>query len=301
MLYRFRTSAKKAWFDFGTRRIAQTPPLRCDPASSLVILTQTIHRDLGMFLVAAKSFARYLRPKFFVIVDDGLEGNDHAVLRRHLSEVRFVPSREVDVGACPRGGMWERIHTIAKYSGDNYVIQLDADTLTLDRPTEVIEAVARNQTFTLGTTEGQRISSLEEAAAFARAHPNQNHMLIRAEAALGKYPGRESLKYVRGCAGFAGFARGQLNRAALEAFSTTMEGFVGNETWRQWGSEQVTSNFLIANAESPLVLPIDRYATFEGANSVQQAAFIHFLGTWRFRKGVYRRLSRRMIRQMLGG
>ncbi|MCB9654181.1 MAG: hypothetical protein H6729_08655 [Deltaproteobacteria bacterium] len=299
MLFRLHARLRKPWFNHRCREITATPPVVCEPESPVVFLTQTFHADVVMFLLAAKSLAQHLRPRAFVVVDDGLTGEDLALLTYHLSNVRFVQLSEVQLGPCPSGGTWERLLTIMDIVGDSYVIQLDADTLTLRQPTEVLDAVSKNRSFTIGTDLGQSITSFKESAAVAERHRRQDHMVIRAERAFSRYPGGEQLKYVRGCSGFAGFARGQFKRSDAETFSTNMADLIGASHWRSWGSEQVTSNFLIANAPDALVLPLERYATFEGRSSiVNDAAFVHFLGTYRFKRGLYGRLARRLIRRL---
>ena len=56
---------------------------------------------------------------------------------------------------------------------------------------------------------------------------------------------------------FAGFAPSGEGRRIAEAFSREATALLGAERWAQWGSEQVTSNFVIANQPDPLLLPYD--------------------------------------------
>ncbi len=70
------------------------------------------------------------------------------------------------------------------------------------------------------------------------------------------------------------------------------------EKWSEWGSEQVTSNLLIANASGSVVLPYPRYANFDQKFDLTldpaQCAFIHFIGTFRYSRGTYIAETRRL-------
>ena len=123
------------------------------------------------------------------------------------------------------------------------------------------------------------------------------------EAAIGSaaLPGYDSLRYVRGCAGFAGFAPGGHGRGLAEALSLAMDEAIGRDSWSRWGSEQVTSNFVVANGHDPLLLPYDRYLNFWNAalfgrsHFATDPAFIHFIGTYRFHGDAYLAATRTAI------
>jgi hypothetical protein len=69
--------------------------------------------------------------------------------------------------------------------------------------------------------------------------------------------------------------------------------------WEEWGTEQVTSNFLIASSPGGFVLPWPKYCCFYASEDVSQNALIHFIGTWRFRGGVYARLGKRVAAELV--
>lgn len=289
------TKYKKQFFNWLTRSVYDTEPLKCDPNSQVVVLSQSYHADMNMYLVAAKSFARHLSPRYFVIVDDGLTDGDRQVLRHHLDDVRFVRSAEVDVGVCPRRGCWERLASIATLCADHYVIQLDSDTVTRTRPDEVIQCVHEQRSFTLGTLQGAHVVPAREASQFA-AQFDGTHVQLVAERALADLPGAERARYVRGCAGFAGFARGALDLDKLQKFSQQMERLVGRAKWQEWGSEQFASNYFIANTPNPLVLPVASYVNWSPQKDAASAKFLHFIGDFRFKGWMYVRESRHAIR-----
>ena len=298
MITGIRKKFDRAWFDYRCSAIFNTPPVQCDPNSAFLIVSQLHHPDMIMYMLAMKSFARFVKPRGFVIVDDGLYPDDKRILSKHFTEMRFVPSKDVQLGACPAGGCWERLHTLSQENGAQYVIQLDSDTLTLNEPTEVLQCLAENRAFTLGTSTGRHVVGFEEASRFAHETPHK-HIQNHAERMLEKFPGHANLKYVRGCAGFAGFPIGQLPADKIEAFSVEMSKLVGREKWCEWGSEQVTSNYMAANAPNALVLPVERYPFWRPDMGIEKAVFVHFFGTFRFNAGMYQRQSAQVIQSLI--
>lgn len=297
MLNRIKRKLDRAWFNFRCAGVYKTPRVQCDSSSNVLIVSQLHHPDLTLYLLAAKSFARYVKPRGFVIVDDGLRPEDKRILSNHFECIQFVPRSSMGLDTCPTGGCWERLLTLASENKSHYVIQLDSDTLTLAEPAEVLQSIAAGRSFTLGTSSGTHFVALSEASRHAHEDPHK-HVQNHAERALGEYPGGAQLKYVRGCAGFTGFAPGKLSIPEIEKFSLQMQKLVGRQKWHEWGSEQVASNFMVANVDDSLVLPVDRYPFWEPGLDIRQAVLIHFFGTFRFMGGMYIRQGLRIIRQL---
>lgn len=297
MIGRIKNKFNKAWFNYRCTGIFDTPVVNCDPSSNIVIVSQLYHPDVAMYMLAMKSFARFVRPHSFVVVDDGLLAQDRATLLNHFDSIRFVPREAVPLNGCPAGGCWERLLTLSEENKAGYAIQLDADTLTLREPTEVIACASQNRTFTLGTKTGQQTAGLDVASRFAHERLSQ-HVQNHAERALVKYPGQEHLRYVRGCAGFTGFGQGNLPLNTIAEFSGHMSQLVGAEKWREWGSEQVASNFMAANAPEVLVLPVDRYPFWGPEVEIGKAVLVHFFGTFRYTEGMYTQQALQIIRQL---
>lgn len=297
MLNKIKRKLDRAWFNFRCAGIYKTPPVKCDSSSNVLIVSQLHHPDLTMYMLAAKSFARYVKPQGFVIVDDGLDAEDKRILSAHFECIQFIPRADMNSNNCPTGGCWERFLTLAKKNKSHYVIQLDSDTLTFAEPTEVIQSIATGRSFTLGTNSGKHFVTLHEAS--QRAHADYDeHVQNHAERALGDYPDTANLRYVRGCAGFTGFAPGKLSISGIEKFSLQMQQLVGAQKWHEWGSEQVASNFMVSNVEDSIVLPVDRYPFWKPGLDISQAALIHFFGTFRFIGGMYVRQGLRLIKQL---
>ena len=76
-----------------------------------------------------------------------------------------------------------------------------------------------------------------------------------------------------------------------------MVALIGDK-WQEWGSEQVSSNYLIANSPNSFVLPYPKYAFYWKDADLIDSAFLHFAGTYRFDNGLYKKLSRQVIEQL---
>jgi hypothetical protein len=257
-------------------------------------------RVLLPYLVAVKSFHTRLGVGRVAILDDGtLTAADRAVLAHHLANPSILSIDAVNTGACPTGGTWERLLTLLDLSADNYVVQLDSDTVTIGDIPEVAEAIAGNRGFTLlGDALAEKRGVLSLLDFMATYHPGGSdvdhsgsaHVQASIESHWDRYPEAASHRYVRGCSGFAGFARGgRPNRASAEAFSLRAEDIVGRRKWSRWGSEQVASNFLVANSEDPILLPYARYSNYWNEPTGADSRFLHFVGTHRYSTSEYSR------------
>jgi len=295
MFHAARDRARRALHAWRCRAIWSTTPMDAGATGSgLVVVSQISRRDLLMYLLAAKSALRALGPAALVQLDDGsLRDSDRAILARHLPGSCCLPIAAVDTGLCPRGGTWERLCHILDRAADNYVVQLDADTLACGALPEVRACIAANRAFALGTRLGQRIVPATAAAALAASLPGA-HIQLAAERAFAALPDGDGLRYVRGSSGFAGFARGGFARARLEAFSGAMQAMLGAR-WRDWGTEQVASNIAIANTPGAVVLPYPAYACHDPGIDAASANFLHFIGPHRFAGGVYAARSRAIL------
>jgi hypothetical protein len=262
-------------------------------------------RVLLPFLVAAKSLQASLGTGRFVVLDDGtLSARERETIAYHLGGCEFRSRANVHTAPCPSGGCWERLLTILDLRAENYVIQFDSDTVTRGPLPEVAEAITANRSFTL---RGEASAELLSVDAFTRVrlgtdYPGKIHVQDAVEAVVEqvRIPGLSEPRYVRGCAGFAGFAPSQGGRGMAEAFATQMERLIGPERWREWGTEQVMSNFIVANEFDPLILPYDRYFNFEDDGVPPDSRFLHFYGTWRFSGGAYLAETRAAISRLRG-
>jgi len=300
MFHALRDRVRRARHAWTCREIWSTAPMAAgDRGSGLTLVTQLGRRDLLMYLVAVKSALRALGPAQVVQLDDGsLRDPDRATLARHLPGSDCLPIAAIDTGPCPRGGTWERLCHILDRAATGYVVQLDADTLVRDGMQIVRDCVGANRPFALGTRLGRAPVPLTEAARHA---PHRGaHVQYAAEHVLAALPDAGALSYIRGSSGFAGFARGGFARTRLDLFSRRMEAALGRR-WHEWGTEQVASNFAIANSPGAMVLPYPEYSCFDPQIDPRRAHFLHFIGTYRFAGGTYGACSREVLASLASG
>lgn len=256
------------------------------------------HGEVLMYLLAAKSFCRQLGrvPKVVILDDGSLTGTDRATLHAHIPHVRVVSISEVVPDQCPTGSCWERLLLISDLVQETYVVQLDSDTVTTNSIAEVQRCIEKNRSFTLlGDRSHPEIESMIDAC--RRSKDNLGQMVQTVcERSFDMLPESTSLKYVRGNAGFTGFAQGSIDRRKIAYFSELMRR-LANKQWDEWGSEQVTSNLLIANSADPHILEFPKYLSYWAHPDVpyDKAAFIHFIGPYRFSNGLYVRSAQKAI------
>lgn len=298
---RLRRSVGKYQFDRTAADVLQSAPLRVRGTSPL-LLSQLCHRDVTAYLLALKSLYLEVGQGQVVVIDDGsLVADDLAVLRHHVPGIAVMDIGSIDTGRCPRGGTWERLVKIIELSAENYVIQFDADTLVSGAIPEVVDCWRRNRSFLLGTDVGQQIGTAAEAGRMAQGWLNKFaatgiSLGVQAEAVLDSLPDAQARKYVHASSGFAGFAKGGFCLPDLEAFSIWMRDRL-QQRWDEWGSEQISSNYILANAPNVDVLPFDRYACFEPHIPPSERPFLHFIGAYRFNDGLYRKRARRFLQE----
>jgi hypothetical protein len=298
MFYRLKDKLRRLRFARASRFILASPRVAVSPGSAVALFTQLQHKDVLLALCALKSFTLRVPVGAFHILNDGsLSAADLALLDAHFENLVFHDMAAARSEACPVGGCWERLLTIAELVKTHYVIQLDSDTLTLDALPEIIDCIDANRSFVIGTWDDQDFESMaaraEMAARVKAENKTQTHIQLLAESSFKQLDGFEALRYVRGCAGFSGFGRGSFERGFVESISRQMLTILGDR-WREWGSEQVMSNIVVANSAINAVLPHPRYCD---CTRIQPGttAFVHFIGACRFDGGVYADHARRVL------
>jgi len=292
--YRFNRVAKE---------IIKTVPLVTYSDSDLAVVSLVSHKDIWMYLIAISSFCHHLGycPKVFVINDGSLTVDDRILIAKHLLGVHFVHissiSTECDV---PIGGCWERLLFITDLVKENYVIQLDSDTLTCSNLSYISLMVAENKSFSLCDMRG--IQGVHSLNALESVWNRPGNYLAQAsfERNIGNYPDKSgNLAYLCGNAGFQGFAKDSFNRDGVRLFSRLIFKVIGDQLY-EWGSEQLATNLILANIESNKdTLPNDRYKIFEGNYLDVKIVFIHFIGRYRFKDNIYVKEVKRFISKML--
>jgi hypothetical protein len=283
------------------RDVLGTPPII--PRNDGVILFSMIGtRVLLPYLVAVKSLHKQLGRGRIMLLNDGtLDAADRAVLAVHCGDPVIIEPADVQTAPCPSGNCWERLLSILDLRQKDYVIQLDSDTVTLGPVDEVAAAIDGNRSFTLGggleDIEYGFMAipdMIRDIYADGPVHP---HIQSVIEASLGRIPDAANLRYIRGCAGFAGFSRSSEGRMMAEKFAVDAGRAVGPR-FHEWGSEQAASNFIVANDPDPMQLPYGRYTNHWEEALPPSPAFIHYIGTYRYARGSYVVSTKKAIRQL---
>lgn len=306
---RFRRSWGAHSFERTARDVLDTAPLRVVGDTPLFV-SMLPRRDLVPYLVAIKSLYAEVKQGRVAVINErsvvdhnSLTDEDLAVLRHHVPGIEIIDFCAISTGRCPRGGTWERLVKIIELTKENYVIQVDADTLVSGPIPEVLDCVQANRSFILGTDVGLAVSPAPQTARMAQGWIEtfgwtQPVICVAAEAALDRLPNAARKSYVHASSGFGGFARGAFSVDDLEWFSLHMSKLIGPQIWNnKWGSEQIGSNYTLANAPGAKVLPFPRFACFEPHTPPGNPAFMHYIGTYRHNNGVYRNRVAEFIRR----
>jgi hypothetical protein len=299
MLYRLR-HYHDAWLLRATQRRLSELDVRLSPCDGgVTVLSMVSTTDVHMYLLAVTSFAARCPVGRVCVLDDGsLKPRDRAMIEQRIPFVEWLDIDAFRNVRLPRGGCWERLHAQVALARHDYVIQLDADTLSTAALDEVVAAVGEGRPFLLGTRQGHMIGSARAAAAWAKREleAGDEHVQTLAETVLPTLDGTGRLRYVRGCAAFSGLPPSRIDLETLYTWSSRFAEVLGGR-WTEWGTEQFMSCLLISNLEDSQVLPHPKYSTCPEAPGVDHA-FVHFSGYCRYRAGTYRMLSRRLIAQL---
>lgn len=290
-------------------KVRDSKPIVFKYNPELVIVSQVYSGALDMSLLAIKSFLRYLGEGRVEVIDDGsLNNEEKELLHHHIPHLTIVHIDDIDVGQCPKGSCWERLIHILRLSQDAYVIQVDTDTLTIAPIPEVYNCVKNNKAFTIGGEPTWPDPIPTAYIGHISRTKQSKHIQVQSEAQLDKVTSIPLTHYCRGCAAFAGFPKQAVSFKSLEDFSLEMEGFIGSETWRNWGSEQFSANVMISLCQDPTILPWPKYLNHgfpfveNGAEKAQTytrlTSVLHFIGTHRYKNGVYKKLAKSILKEL---
>jgi hypothetical protein len=289
----------KVRFGLAVKKIQRTPVLKTRP-SGPVLLSMVHHRDVLSYLLAAKSFARFVVPaKIVIVADPSITAANRELLKRHIPDVCFRNAGEFHCSELPKGGTWERLTAIAEYARENFVIQLDADTVATKSMPEVEQAIRENHAFLLGTEDVQQIQPGAEVARWAKGRlAGNDHVQLVAESVLDRLSDQHHWKYVRACSGFAGFPKGAFDKEQLVRISQELGALLGTR-WAEWGTEQFCSNLVLASMEGSKLLPHPKYCAPHRANG--DTAFRHFIGYVRHTTPLYADLAGQVVAELRSG
>ena len=301
------TRLNRLLFNIECRGILKTKPIYSKD-ERVVVISILSHKDVLMYLIAAKSFYHHLKSGAFVLINDGtLSDVDKRLIAKHIVGIKIVNASDINKNNpnCPKGGTWERLLYASDVNNENYCIVLDADTITIGDIPEVRECIAKNVPFIMLGSSKDSIKGMksywEELAPkikiedfYSKWDFQQNF-----DHGLNRIPNFTSLKYVKGSSGFHGQSRQDFPRKRLEEFSIQMKA-VFHERWNDWSSEQSTVCVLVSNVENSVALPFEKYAVHwnESNMNYHNCSFLHFIGPCRFVGRRYQKLSKDFIKKM---
>lgn len=301
--FRVRSRIDRWRHDATCRPVLDSAPIT--PADDGLILFSMMGTAVLLpYLVAVKSLWHHLRRGRVVILSDGtLTKSDRELLAYHCGQPDIIDIADVDTTGFPVGSAWERFLCILDRRGDHYVIQLDSDTVTMGYPQAVADAISANRSFTLlGGPEWEigAKSCTEFTPPAGIPQADEAHIQMRMERALSRISNAGQMRYIRGCAGFAGFARQPGGRKLAARFAQEMEQLLGREAMHKWGSEQVTSSFVVANDPDPVLLPYRQYGNYWLEPWDADCRFMHFVGEHRHDGSAYRDATLAALATMRG-
>ena len=219
-------------------------------------------------------------------------------MRKHVPSLVLRDAAEFHAAQLPKGGTWERLTAISEYVSEGFVIQIDADTVASGAMREVEGAIKNNQAFLLGTEDVQQIEICAEVAAWTQKRlSGSEHVQLVAESMLDRLADQGRWRYVRACSGFAGFPMQSFNRTDLINLSQQMESLLGLR-WREWGTEQFSSNLLLASMTGATILPHPKYCAPHRADG--KTVFRHFIGYVRHVTPLYAAMASKVASELRG-
>lgn len=295
-------SFNKLKFDNISQGILNTKPLKYTSDPSVTIVSMVGHSTVNMYLIAIKSFIHNFGRGTIEAIDDGsLIKSDYKALEHHIPGIRITKAEDVNTYDSPSYISWKRLYRCQQLAQTSYVIQLDSDTVSLGPLIDVDNLVRDNKGFLIGShrwSDSVHVDTLRDIV----SHWNNTHVQPRAEAGFYKLDFfSDGTKYLRACAGFAGYPKGFASVDEIRALSRDIQAYVGEE-WTKWGSEQTTTMCLISKCMGSKILPWPSYQNFrfpQTSEIIESMQFVHFIGSNRYDGGVYTKLVKDLYNKMV--
>jgi len=291
----------KIHFNYTATGILNTSPIEYKYDNKVVIVTMVGHSTVNMYLVAIKSFILQFGYGSIEVINDGsLTNEDIDIIKYHIPNITFFNAVDVDTLTCPTYISWKRLLRIAELAKNSYVIQLDSDTVSLAALIDIHDKVQANEGFLIGSerwSKGVDVNFLNIIVSYWK----NNHVQARAEEIFKDIEFfSDGTKYLRACAGFCGYPKNFASTSEIENLSSQIEEKIGKK-WHEWGSEQTATMCLISKTPNASVLPWPKYQNFMeplANGTIHSASFIHFIGSNRYKKGMYRNLLQKTLKNI---
>lgn len=295
---RIKNLINRKLFNYTVAKIRSTQPIKYRRCDSVSILSMVGHDSVDMYLLSIKSFLKNFGRGNVQIVNDGtLTSEDIELLKFHVPSINITHSDDIDTYDGPSYVSWKRLYRAQALSAESYVIQLDSDVITLAPVVEVDNLVRSNHGFLVGANRWSQavdVTTLHDIV----SHWDSDHVQAKAEANFHKLSFySDGTKYLRGCAGFAGYPKNFATVDEIRSLSNEIEHYVGS-SWKKWGSEQTTTMSLISKCDGSKILPWPSYQNynFPKTNEITESMnLIHFIGTHRYSDSKYSQLASNVI------
>jgi len=297
--------------------VSRTPPIPSNPHADTGIHTAVPHRYLYAYLTAIKSFLQYYADVAVYVHDDGsLREADKDLIRSHVPGAKIIDRSWADQAFADQVGdeflmkvrksytSYLKLFDPTLVSTHKRIIIVDTDVLFLSQPTEIIEW-AKNGGAPWYHRSGpwvKKSPSPDNAAGGdaeppAAAQPTHiQHMVVQRIPEVNQAL-HKNFAFVHGFnSGFIGYEHGTVQYGELKELLTHLYGMFGDRIFR-WGSEQ-TMHGLVLCGKGANALPTDKYMVYTDLSSEKaaQAAFVHFIGEFRYHRMQYPRLAAKVIR-----
>ncbi|MFT7005532.1 MAG: hypothetical protein ACJAXJ_000030 [Colwellia sp.] len=288
----------KFFFNKTAKNVLYTRPLTYKYDERVTIVSMVGATTVNMYLVAIKSFMEHFGyGKIEVINDGSLQPSDISILKHHVPKLNISLASDVDTHGCPTYISWKRLFRIQQLAESSYVIQLDSDTISIGPLYEIDNRVNSNEGFLIGSMRWGAPVRTEFLNSIVSSWKN-THVQPLAEENFHKMTFfADGTKYIRACAGFAGYPKKFATIEEIKALSDEIESYIGN-VWHNWGSEQTATCCLISKTKNATPLPWPYYQNhlFPKSNEhIKSMNFIHFIGSNRYDNGTYKKLVHNKI------
>lgn len=288
--YRFKQAEKL---------VLKTPSAKYRECSSVTIVSMVSHSTLCMYLLAVKSFLRFFGYGTIEAIDDGtLTSQDKELLSRHVPGIRITLADKINTYGCPSYISWKRLFRVREISETSYVIQLDSDTVSVGNLVDVHSHAQSNHGFAIGSKKWAKPVDVTFLNGIV-CQWDSNHVQARAENCFHLIDFfKDGTKYLRGCAGFAGYPKNFATIDDIRSLSASIESHIGSD-WMKWGSEQTTTLCLISKHTGSSILPWPEYQNYgfpKTNEACESMNLIHFIGENRFNDSRYLRLLKAFVK-----
>lgn len=301
-------------------RLERTHAAKVQADADVEFHTMLGERDLIAYIIAIKSLLRYLRKvRVGVVIHSDGTLSDTAInrLQRHIPGILVVDPIVADERCRRECGSesfvfrqrsvylsWKRLIDTQLWRRTEKIVNVDADILCLNRPTELIKWIeGGTNPILIGQTNGQSTPEKLTGQAWHTSNGTCPNKLLNVQtrfldelpeiSAAMKLP----LRFLDGaCAGLHGHMQ-ELNLQNVEKLIKKCQHL--GLTMREWGSEQCTVVYLLS-AHGANRLDPQYYFNFfpDCLNRVSEAAIIHFVGLSRYHRWLYPKLAARVLNEL---